>query len=84
MTEDLYRYSIEQLAINQGSWPEIARSCGVSYSWICKFAGNKIPNASYIRVKRIASFLEGMKQLKEGQPTPTVHPTPAPAAQAEG
>jgi hypothetical protein len=58
---DLYQYSIEKLAAQQGSWPEIARECAVSYSWLCKFANNKIPNAAYVRVQRIAGYLQELK-----------------------
>jgi hypothetical protein len=57
MTSDLYQFSINQLAVNKGRWPEIARDCDVSYSWLCKFANNEIPNASYAKVKRIAERL---------------------------
>jgi hypothetical protein len=58
MDTDLYQYSIDQLASRQGDWPEIARSCEVSYSWLCKFAHGEIPNAAYKRVKRLASILD--------------------------
>lgn len=58
MSKDLYQYSIDQLAANQGCWPEIAKECEVSYSWLCKFAAKKIPDASYNRVKRLAENLE--------------------------
>lgn len=55
---NLYEYSITELAHHQGSWPEIARDCDVSYAWICKFANGKIPNAAYQRVERIAEYLK--------------------------
>lgn len=64
MTADLYRYSIEKLAENKGSWPEIARECDVSYDWLCKFARNDIPNAAYVRVKRIASYFEARSKSR--------------------
>ena len=58
MNSDLYQFSINQLALNKGRWPEIARDCKVSYSWLCKFANNEIPNASYVKVTRIAEHLQ--------------------------
>jgi hypothetical protein len=54
---DNYQYSIEQLARQKGAWPDIARECEVSYSWLCKFAENKIPNAAYTRVEKVAACL---------------------------
>jgi hypothetical protein len=64
MNTDNYQFSIEQLALNQGSWPEIAEKCEVSYSWLCKFANNEIPNASYKRVERLAKHLRTMRRKK--------------------
>lgn len=57
MEQDLYEYAIERLPSLQGSWPEIARECDVSYSWLCKFASKKIQGASYNRVKRLANCI---------------------------
>lgn len=37
--------AIVELRRLEGRWPEIAREAEVSYSWLCKFAQNKIPNA---------------------------------------
>ena len=64
MNSDHYAYAIEQLAENHGSWPDIARQCEVSYSWLCKLAKNKIPNASHARVKRLAEHLERLSKAR--------------------
>lgn len=84
MSADLYQYSIDQLAANHGSWPEIARECGVSYSWVCKFAKKKIPDASYAKVKRLAEALQA-RAIAKGPEIPAVaNPEPRKPEQRSG
>ena len=58
MKINLTQKTIASLADHQGSWPEIARQCQVSYSWVCKFANGKIPDPSALRVERVAIYLK--------------------------
>jgi hypothetical protein len=60
-TENL-QYAISELAKHKGLWPQIARECDVSYSWLCKFAKSDIPEPSWQKVERIA------KRMRELDP----------------
>ena len=62
MKKDLCKYSIQQLDSHQGNWPEIAKTCDVSYSWLCKLAGGRIPDPSYYRVNRLADYLKMLEK----------------------
>lgn len=52
---------IAQLRRRQGEWPDIAKAAGLSYSWLCKFAQNKIPNPG----------IESLAQLDKALAAPT-------------
>lgn len=62
MCKDLFQFAVERLAETKGSWPETASTCGVSYSWLVKFAKGEIPDASYRKVHRIAMYLGAGKR----------------------
>ena len=62
MCKDLFQFAISRLAETKGTWPQMAKDCGVSYSWLCKFAKGEIPDASYKKVSRIASLLGAGKR----------------------
>ena len=44
---------ITELQASRGHWPEIARNAGVSYSWIVKFANEKIPDPRIGSLERL-------------------------------
>ena len=41
----------------KGDWQRVARTAGVSYSWLTKFAQGRIPNPGYMTLKRLHSAL---------------------------
>ena len=49
----------------KGQWPEIARECGVSHSWISQFVRDKIPNPGFATLKRLRTHLAA----SEGAPS---------------
>lgn len=64
MKIDDYDYCITELARQKGNWPKIADDCEVSYSWLCKFANNDIPDASYRKIIRLAEHLRMMSRIR--------------------
>jgi hypothetical protein len=49
----------DQLQRRRGDWPTIAQRAGVSYSWLCKFAGQGMfGNAGYERLMRLNEALQ--------------------------
>lgn len=45
------------LQTRRGTWPSIASSCGVSYSWLSKFARGTIANPGYEALRRLHDHL---------------------------
>lgn len=46
-----------ELDLARGCWHEIAKSAGVSHSWISQFVRNKIPNPGHATLKALAGAL---------------------------
>lgn len=59
---NLLQKAITELQLRKGDWVLIANQANVSYSWITKFANNKIPNAGVITVERILEILNKDKK----------------------
>jgi len=49
---------IKELHARKGDWPQIAREADVSYSWITKFAQNRIPNPGITTIMRLSEILD--------------------------
>lgn len=47
-----------ELRSRKGDWGVIASEAGVSYSWLTKFANNKIPNPGVITIERLDGILK--------------------------
>lgn len=53
----------------KGDWPAVAQGADVSYSWLTKFAANRIPNPSYGSLVRLRDFLKtGRPQVRGRAP----------------
>ena len=53
MTKPLDTEMREYLEGSRGRWPAIAEQAGVSYSWITKFAQNRIPRPAYATLVKL-------------------------------
>lgn len=49
--------TINQLNLHKGSWVEIAKDAGVSYSWLTKLAYRKIPNPGVVTIERLLTIM---------------------------
>lgn len=49
---------ISELQHRKGDWVSIASDAGVSYSWLTKFANNKIPNPGFVTIDRLHKLLK--------------------------
>jgi hypothetical protein len=58
MSDNNIQFCIDRLADLKGFWPEIADEVEVSYSWLCQFAKNKIPDPSHKRIVRLSENLK--------------------------
>jgi hypothetical protein len=50
------------LLARRGTWPAIKAHTGLSYSWISKFAHNKIPSPRVISIDKLMAALEATRQ----------------------
>lgn len=48
------------LAQRRGEWKALADASGVSYSWISKFANNKIPNPGIETLRKLQRAMHGV------------------------
>lgn len=71
---NLYQNSRDILARHKGIWPEVARECGVSYSWISKFVNGKIEDAGAKRLERICAFLHTKERKLARRAAPITSP----------
>jgi hypothetical protein len=55
---DIQDKTIKLLNDRKGDWVDIAKRADVSYSWITKFANNKIPNSGTRTIKKVLAVLE--------------------------
>jgi transcriptional regulator with XRE-family HTH domain len=47
-----------ELEKQRGDWQLIAKQSGVSYSWLGKFANDRIPNPGVVTLQKLLSTLE--------------------------
>lgn len=55
---DIQEKAIYLLNQRKGDWVDIAKRAEVSYSWVTKFANNKIPNSGTRTIKKLLTVLE--------------------------
>lgn len=48
----------QALERRRGTWPGIAKACGVSHSWISKFVRGEIPNPGYRTLQQLDAHLK--------------------------
>lgn len=70
MTEHIDTMVRSLLKQRKGHWRKIADAAGVSYSWVCKFAGGEIPNPGYARLQRLHDHLTATPQPPAKTPSP--------------
>jgi len=49
---------LAKLMTHKGDWIKISKDSGVSYSWISKFANNKIPNPGVYTLEKLDKALK--------------------------
>lgn len=57
MQINLDRDVLTKLEARRGDWQSIARTSGVSYSWLSKFANGHIGNPGYSTLKKLMEAL---------------------------
>jgi transcriptional regulator with XRE-family HTH domain len=67
---ELDREVLRLVDMHRSEWLPISKIAKVSYSWLYKFAGGKIPNPAYGTLKRLHKLLNG-------RPVATLLPLPA-------
>lgn len=61
---------LSKLKSSRGTWPDVARRAGVSYSWVVKFANDKIPDPRLGSLERLEQALSSTPVTPSGVSAP--------------
>jgi hypothetical protein len=77
-----YVYGKLRDAAEHKQMAQLARDVPADYSWLCKFANDKIPGASYTKIHELAEYFfrrDCQAEIDAGRPAPVWPFLPAPA-----
>jgi transcriptional regulator with XRE-family HTH domain len=58
METNILEFVKGRLTAAKGQWPTICRETGLRYSWLSKFAQDRIPNPGITKIQRLADYFQ--------------------------